>query len=418
MNLNKLRQLYDKGLITEADLAGRISGSFESPKNALKQYAEPTLVDSLRDATRDTDNFGKSVYDALYDEKTGRFRSGGAIRDEQTGKVTVFGSPESQPSRVRVVGVGSSGVTDLGEEKANDFQLDMSRPAIEIGGLGKGYYTKDGRSAIIQNADGSKTRAILGFDREATNRNRMMDMKMREGEADIAYKQARMAEMLAPRADGDRKLSLTEVVDPSDPTRLLRIDANTYRGGSVGSPGVIGASGKEPVAAKREEKAAEGKDLLAAGLDRMRQNYMLLNERDGIVSNQRSGPENVVSAIRSSALGQFVGGVVGTEEQTARKELDASRMQLLNAIKSATGMSAQQMNSNIELQTWLKALGAPNSDYESNMAILDALENAYVKGTGKRQSAGPMKISSDAEYASLPSGATFIAPDGSTRRKP
>jgi len=32
--------------------------------------------------------------------------------------------------------------------------------------------------------------------------------------------------------------------------------------------------------------------------------------------------------------------------------------------------------------------------------------------------AGPKQIKSDADYAALPSGAEFIAPDGSHRRKP
>jgi len=37
---------------------------------------------------------------------------------------------------------------------------------------------------------------------------------------------------------------------------------------------------------------------------------------------------------------------------------------------------------------------------------------------GATSDQGPVKISSDADYANLPSGAEFIAPDGSHRRKP
>jgi hypothetical protein len=40
--------------------------------------------------------------------------------------------------------------------------------------------------------------------------------------------------------------ALSEVVDPTDPSRMLRIDANAYQGGSLGDPGVLGLSGKIP----------------------------------------------------------------------------------------------------------------------------------------------------------------------------
>jgi len=41
--------------------------------------------------------------------------------------------------------------------------------------------------------------------------------------------------------------TMSEVVDPADQSRMLRIDAKTYRGGTLGDPGVLGVSGKMPV---------------------------------------------------------------------------------------------------------------------------------------------------------------------------
>lgn len=38
-------------------------------------------------------------------------------------------------------------------------------------------------------------------------------------------------------------VTTAEVIDPTDPTRMLKVDARTYKGGSIGSPGVIGVSG-------------------------------------------------------------------------------------------------------------------------------------------------------------------------------
>lgn len=42
-------------------------------------------------------------------------------------------------------------------------------------------------------------------------------------------------------------VTVTEVIDPNNPGQMIRVDARTYQGGGVGSPGVIGPSGKEPV---------------------------------------------------------------------------------------------------------------------------------------------------------------------------
>ena len=58
-------------------------------------------------------------------------------------------------------------------------------------------------------------------------------------------------------------------------------------------------------------------------------------------------------------------------------------MRLTNSIKNATGMSAQQLNSNVELQTMLKSISDPGQSVEAAMRIIDDIENAYVKSDGK-----------------------------------
>jgi hypothetical protein len=40
--------------------------------------------------------------------------------------------------------------------------------------------------------------------------------------------------------------TVTQIVDPTNPTQMISVDARRYQGGGVGSPGVIGVGGKEP----------------------------------------------------------------------------------------------------------------------------------------------------------------------------
>jgi hypothetical protein len=84
----------------------------------------------------------------------------------------------------------------------------------------------------------------------------------------------------------------------------------------------------------------------------------------------------------------MAGRTFGTAEQAKRDELKSIRLQLLNAIKEATGMSAQQLNSNVELKTYLDSLGSEGMTKEANLAILDNLSRRYLKGSMNAPSKG------------------------------
>jgi hypothetical protein len=75
--------------------------------------------------------------------------------------------------------------------------------------------------------------------------------------------------------------------------------------------------------------------------------------------------------------------MVGTANQAKRDELNSVRLQLFNSVKEATGMSASQLNSNVELKTWLNSLGGPEMTKEANEAILNNISNKYLKGMPK-----------------------------------
>ena len=169
----------------------------------------------------------------------------------------------------------------------------------------------------------------------------------------------------------------------------------------MGSPGVLGVSGKEPTAAKREEKEGQGVDLLKSELDNLRTNFDFLKEKGAIPSDQEGGLSNAQAWSKNTGLGQLGGRILGTQEQTVRNQIQSSRLRLLNAIKNATGMSAQQLNSNAELKIWLDSMTNLEGSYESNIGIINSIEKAFAgpkrRATDKPGMPSPTDI--DAEIA-------------------
>lgn len=344
--------------------------------------AKAALMEKLR-GTQNSPDFNAATLDALYDPQTGTFRSGGAVKDEQTGRVTALGGAPRPSGPVATYGIGQGGLTQL--SPSGDMpEADYSRVQVTVPGLGKGHYSKDGQYVVGTGPNGSQWKALIGYDKAATQQNQVDSLNMDKLRLGNEKTQAEIANLNLKPISPEKRPTLTEVVDPSDPNRMIRVDANLYDGGTLGAQGVFGISGKEPTAAKREEKSAQGKEQLAAAIDSMRANLDLLRDAGGMVSNDKDVSTNALARLRSSALGQGIGGIVGTKEQTARKELDSSRLQLLTAIKDASGMSSQQLNSNVELKTWLDSLGSTKSDYESNSKILDNLEDIYLRGKGNK----------------------------------
>ena len=177
--------------------------------------------------------------------------------------------------------------------------------------------------------------------------------------------------------------TLTEIQDPTDPSKMIRIDARAYRGGGVGSPGVIGTTGKTPAATATQEKIDKGQAQVSDVLDSLRAEYQTLDKLKAIPSTTRGGLSNLGASMQASGLGQALGRAGGTEAQSSRDTISSSRLMLLNAIKQATGMSAQQLNSNVELQTWLKAVSDPSQSVETVDKILGNIEK-FVGSGGKR----------------------------------
>ncbi len=126
----------------------------------------------------------------------------------------------------------------------------------------------------------------------------------------------------------------------------------------------------------------------------MRQKYIDLKQKGAAVSTQNSTMDNLSASMRQSTVGQYVGRRAGTEEQSIRNQINMQLPNLINSIRSASGMSAKAMDSNTELQFYLKMASDPSVDIESNLAALDTIEKQYGVSAGGISTTVPTTTSS------------------------
>jgi hypothetical protein len=102
-----------------------------------------------------------------------------------------------QPQRIKVAGYGNGIMSDLGETDAAPVPLDYSRPAVDTP-KGKGYYGKDG-AVYVKGPDGSTTKILQGYDRDASWEASKRDFERRKAEASIAHENEATASLSAAR---------------------------------------------------------------------------------------------------------------------------------------------------------------------------------------------------------------------------
>ena len=118
---------------------------------------------------------------------------------------------------------------------------------------------------------------------------------------------------------------------------------------------------------KKQEAASQLDDIVAS----LKSQYDMLERSGGITSTENGVLSNLAASAESSGVGQYVGKVLGTQNQSARNQIIMTRPQLLLAIKNASGMTARQLDSNADLKLWLQAATDPQLDVQANRKALD-----------------------------------------------
>ena len=156
-------------------------------------------------------------------------------------------------------------------------------------------------------------------------------------------------------------------------------------GYAMNSDGTLSALVGGPADAKRQQQISAAEDFDTQISD-LRDKYKQLDAMGGIINPDKSLANNLMAGAESSGIGQIVSGKIGTQAQSIRNEIIQKRPLLLQSIKQSTGMSAKQMDSNKEMEMYLKAATDPNLDIKANLAALDNMYKLY--GSGKLHAIG------------------------------
>ena len=174
---------------------------------------------------------------------------------------------------------------------------------------------------------------------------------------------------------------------------LPRVAAEARAGRQTPEEAAAVASATATATKAAELKAEQAKKLPAKRqvdtlLTKIRNAYETLNKAEAIPSSARGAGANVMDYLATTGMGREAQRAFGTKANTSLNEITGSRKLLATAIKNATGMSAQEMNSNVELQLTLDALTDPTQGYESAISQLDTISELY--GTGKAAAKTPV----------------------------
>ena len=156
---------------------------------------------------------------------------------------------------------------------------------------------------------------------------------------------------------------------------------------------VVPKAGKPSAAYEKdlvtEAKKVEGQKTVQTLVASLADQYKGLLQEGGITSTAQGAMSNIGARSGASGAGQYVAGFIGTKAQELRDSIAQTRPLIINAIKDSTGMSAQQLNSNVELQNFLKAATDPTLSIEANLKALNNLSKLY--GLGKELTMADMK---------------------------
>ena len=288
---------------------------------------------------------------------------------------------------------GAFALTDFARKAQSEMALVGQRKAAEQSSLASAIKTQLGikqeeqlRDELSKLSPDATQEQILAIVTKYGSPDKVLASL--QGSADRAT--ANQARIDAAKVAADAKIEAARERGATQ-MQIAQLQADSKREIAQLVASLKGPSSAVLKAQEKAEKVAEGQLALSDTLSTAETLVKDLAKMGGITSTSKSPLANLVTSLQTGTVGQIAGQKFGTKEQAKRDELKSIRLQLLNAVKEATGMSAQQLNSNVELKTYLDSLGSEGMTAEANLAILDNLSRRYLKG----EAAQPAKNKSD-----------------------
>jgi len=191
----------------------------------------------------------------------------------------------------------------------------------------------------------------------------------------LEYKRAQADEVASVQnAKKQSELAFSEKISNASKTGTMLAEiANT--------PELLKAKGEITQVASKEDAA----NRITGTLIEMADMYLKLDSKNSVINSDKSVVSNVATRFGSSAVGQFLQNAVGTETQSLRNQIKSKQPLLINYIRQASEMGARGLDSVKELEFYLQAATDPTRDFNSNLAAIAVLDNAY--GLGKTSAA-------------------------------
>lgn len=115
-------------------------------------------------------------------------------------------------------------------------------------------------------------------------------------------------------------------------------------------------------------------------INQLEADYDALNKIGGL----RNLDQNIVSRQIPSLENALPYTLQDKDAAMLRERIEANIQSLLGPLMKASGMTSQQVNSNVEREAFMKSLGGPGTSYEANKSILQRTRNTLIPGYNKK----------------------------------
>lgn len=206
----------------------------------------------------------------------------------------------------------------------------------------------------------------------------------------VQVSRSRVSAPGAPR-EAYRAATAAELAGYPDGT-AAQVDTRSGKLVNIKTPPASGARGSQPTAkqAADQQKQDEGRKGVGTILKSLADSYVGLRNIPGAITQTQAGPgRNIEAFFNTTSLGQTLGRMTGDKAQAIRDDINNLRPLIMSQLKSATGMSAQQLNSNVELQFFMQTATDPARDLITNLAAVHALDSLYGTGTALKEAVPP-----------------------------